>query len=65
MSYPITSFSKGDAANIVLIISIVTFIIYIIIQTNAVVNDMTVLVQLERNLSKSWYNFMNQTTEDW
>ena len=53
MSYPITSFSKGDAANIVLIISVVTFIIYIIIQTNAVVNDMTVLVQLERNLSKS------------
>ena len=37
MSYPITSFSKGDAANIVLIISIAIFIIYIIIQTTALV----------------------------
>ena len=37
MSYPITSFSKGDAANIVHIISIATFIIYIIIQTTALV----------------------------
>ena len=48
MSYPITSFSKGDAANIVLIISIATFIIHIIIQIYAMMNNMTELVQLER-----------------